>query len=439
MATLYNSILTLCCLILLFTSSIAQSWQNVGTSGSCGKMDIDGSGNIYDLDLSSNYYNVHKFDGTNWSDIGNPFIGAGTNMTYYKDLSVSSTGVAYVTYHYGTMVPPNPAPTGIRSYISINSGSGWSILGTLASTETHFPCIDAETGYASMIDFTASPAKLYVKYYSGGNWLTKTSFNLDFGLYSNTAMAHDANGNCYMIINDNGIKLYKINASGVTQLGTTLSGYSTSGYKIPFCVTPDGTPYFGYIVNTANKKFGVGRFNGSTWDIVESDIITDPNTVTGLYDLTIEASASGIIYAGYLYTRSTGGDVAKVVYYSGSGVVWNEVGVQAFSDMESIKLSGNILYYEGCSKYDVTGITTDLEKAQETKDVTIYSDANGLNIKTTTAPSSISVYDIRGNLLTELQNSTEEFNKISLELDGIYIVKVQTQKGPYTQKVAFVK
>jgi hypothetical protein len=432
---------------LLFSKNVmAQTpgWESVGTSPACGSMDLDGSGNVYVLNSNA----VYKYASGSWTNLGNPYINyTGANPIFYKNLSVSASGTPYVTYHFESAA--TLPPSHIRSYLSYYDGVSWNTQGGTdmgADVETHYPVYDAVTGIASVTTVPSPSCTLKVKK-ATPSWVTTSNIPVSSSTNTYTSIGHDASGHAFLVYYESSaLKVIKIASDGsYTTVGASIPTTSfcsgCHGWSLPFCVSPSGIPYVGYLskISETQYDFIAYLYNGTSWQAIQTYSITDPSNIN-VQSYTMAVSATGLVFVGYSVSGSSS-PYGKIVYYDGAS--WAEVGTQNFSSVSSIKVSsGNVLYKDGCEKYDVSGlaVVTDNKLAEADQKFIVFADESGIVIAAQDGNGVAYIYDQLGKLLAEEKVGLNARLTIPLQKSGVYIVKMQSETGSLmTQKVMFVK
>ena len=425
---------TLICLFYLLaieTSILAQSWSPVGTSPYCGESVIDGAGNIYVL----NSYYVYKFNGSNWSNIGNPFVGASWPSVFYYRLSVTTAGVPYMTYHYNTAVVVTSGFI-MRSFVSYYNGGSWVKLNNADinnDIETHFPSFDCEN---KVVGFnTVTSGNIQIKKFTT-SWVSIGTIT-NTNIFPNTTLDHDNLGNTYIIYSENGnINVKKTDGTTISNVGSTIptNNYCSDclKWKIPLCISPANIPHFAYVENVASSyTIIVYRYKNSTWEK-----ITGPSLSASINPVSIGVSSNDVIYIGY-----TSGGIGKIVYYNNSN--WNEVGTQNFTGVVSTKISPtDILYKDGCEKYDISAITLSSETANQEvqNDFLFITNERGIEIKTNLKEQlAINIFDQAGKSIANFTGIINSDLIIPIENSGLYYIKIENEHIFKSHKVYFSK
>jgi hypothetical protein len=96
-----------------------------------------------------------------------------------------------------------------------------------------------------------------------------------------------------------------------------------------------------------------------------------------------------------------------------------------------------------CADMTISGITTDIAKANVFKDVKLYPNPvrdNNLKIENVNESTDISLYDIRGQLIQRQAavrgNTSIDVSKLS---NGLYMLKMQNGKNIRTEKIEIIR
>lgn len=301
MKKLYQSIkkLTLAC--LLFSASInAQTWEDVGTSGSISastsswnNLAVDASGNYYVsyYDLSVSKGSVQKFDGTSWSYLGGA-AGITTGSATYSSLSQDDMGNTYYTNQVGY---PS-AGVEVRQF----DGTSWTQLTSATTSSANYQA--SKVSPSNVLFVYSSDGSGTVRRLVNGTWEQVGSAGIAGALPYNAEMVIGTDNKVYVCHYASGVKVYSNLTTATDSDPWTLVGEETvgSGFTETTHSTSDiaidasNNIYVVYSSNAANnRRLNVKKFNGTSWNQV-GDVnfgISD-----NLYDVAIAVSPNGEVY-----------------------------------------------------------------------------------------------------------------------------------------------
>lgn len=334
-------------LLGLFELAYAQQWQAVNPplnpfNGTIYTTEVDASGNIYaggEFKNSAQKYTVVKWDGKNWSELGN-----GTS-------SLNATNWVYALATRGDTVYAAGAFTNSsgKNYVAKWNGISWTELGlgtgSLNANSSIFSISIDKTGnlYAAG-SFTNASGKNYVAKWNGTAWVElgvgTNALNANNAIFS---LATDAAGNVYAggyFTNATGkIFVAKWNGTTWSELGNGMTALNANGFIGSITTDNSGNIYTGGNFRNSDNKYYVAKWNGVSW----SELGAGSNSLGANNNInSIAVKNENEIYAAGIFTNGNGS------YYVAkwNGATWSELNneLQPFSTndhVESITLDKN--------------------------------------------------------------------------------------------------
>ncbi len=198
------------------------TWSNVGggnaiVSGPAGYpfMDLDGNDVIHiaytDRSAAPGMVRVKKFDGTNWVNVGSPFLsvtGNGAGPAQDIGMAFGPNNEVYVAYSHTFQGPPK---TSVQRF----DGTNWIVVGTAQFGGTSGApglfnriVVDKQGVPFVILQDYGIGLKASVLKYNGTQWEYVGGQSISDGTSAHTSIALDGNGNPYALFFDeaNGLK-----------------------------------------------------------------------------------------------------------------------------------------------------------------------------------------------------------------------------------------
>lgn len=290
--------------------------KTLNANGNIRTLAVDASGNIYaggDFKNDSSYKYVAKWNGNNWSELGN---GSGVlNTTNYITKIIATPTI---------IVGGNGAFGRSGDYIAKWNGSSWSQIGNSSFHSSVITTDQSTNIYATGGDKNNS-GFYYVAKWNGLNWTELGSNNNSLKANNHIlTLTTDGNGNVYAagdFMNSLGIQyVAKWDGTTWTNMGTGNNVFKNFG-RITFLYTDKQNNVYAGVYGFGSVPSYLAKWNGSNWTRIGSITSTRYN---GSYFQTITTDAVGNLYGAVRYTdESLGDNLWRVVKWDGTN--WTEL------------------------------------------------------------------------------------------------------------------
>lgn len=437
------------------SSPLDYMWMNVGNAGFSGRMvrdiglachPISGQPYVAFCDTVNSYKaTVMKYDGTNWTDVGNPGFSAGECS--YISLAFNPSGEPYVAYADNENPP--------RATVMKFDGTNWVYVGIVgfSAGQVWFTNIAfSPTGepYVAYSDL-ANNGRTTVMKFDGTNWVVVGIAGFSATGIDCLSFAFSPSGQPYVAYPDIGT-LPMHEATVMKFDGTNWVYVGSHGFSPGFSAwtsiafSPvDNLPYVAFQDDLNDSyKATVMKFDGSVWVNVGSAGFS-----AGMASYTSLAfSPSGqpcVAYQDYGISKK-----ATVMKFDGTN--WVTLGSPGFSSGEAISTSlvfspsgkPYVAYIDNGDSLKTTVMTYDsvfagVNQPREFK-LSLYPDPASANLTIDLKYAMgnvriICIYDLRENKIFEA--STDK-DRISLNVQnwpaGIYFVKIKTENSYWIGK-----
>jgi len=276
-------LLSILTLLAIGLGGNAQSWETIGTEGftsgniQYGCMDVyNGTPYIAYKDVANgSKCTVMRFNGTNWVFVGTqaftPGIAReqsiaidqqnGDVYVEYSDATVNKIVVAKFNDNNGVWEPLGQngfasSPSEFYQQIKIDNGIPYLVYGGYQASLKQYT-VGTPTGTWGAISAPViSPAQA---------WFTRMAVDGSdqYVIYSDMSELGKAS-------------VVKVNASSVSAVGGTL-GFTAGGIGYTDITLDGSTPYISYQDSLVGREISVMKFNGTTWEYVGSQGISNGN------------------------------------------------------------------------------------------------------------------------------------------------------------------
>lgn len=339
--------ITLIFILILFTFNLVQAqWIELGGDNSLmanndiRAIETDNSGNIYVAGYftnSSSRQYVSKFDGTNWSILGDPnYFSSRILSLHYANGKLYATGdINHVAVYDGTSWTELGGENSLQAndginivtsdnngdiyaagyfknsngvlYVAKYNGTSWIELGGTDSFNENGSSINDiafdSSNNAYVVGAFINNGNAYVAKYDGANWSSLPSLSGVAGLGANSleTIKIDNNDNVYtagMLVNNNFRNLVaKYDGSNWSELGG-VNSLSESGYIYTLDIDTNNKVYIGGAFRNNAGNHYIAHYDGSSWaelngdnsleanDIVQDMILTNDNELVVVGNFT---------------------------------------------------------------------------------------------------------------------------------------------------------
>jgi hypothetical protein len=264
-----------------------------------------------------------RWDGSNWSTVGNPAFtpGVATNLS----LSFSATAT-YVAFRDSA----NQNKASVMRW----DGTSWGPVGSygLSQGEVRFPSMVVSPAGAPTIAFqdVAQGQRLSVARWNGSAWVylgTPGGASPDKVSYLSLAFAPD--GTPYVAYRDEGaagnLSIVRWNGTAWEYVGAR-GVYSGDVYNVNLAVSSNGTPYVAFQGFNEGYTVSVIQWVDGAWKYLGYPGVTPS---TGADNLTMTLSKGDRPYIAYRLRKADGNDVADVMMWNGA--IWQSIRGQRIS------------------------------------------------------------------------------------------------------------
>jgi len=467
-----------CISVLFFTlSSQAQSWSELGAGSHAlyaasryeiYNICIDPFENVYAVAYDTSYYGpyVYKWDGFSWSKLDSqnvqPFNGQ------IDALCSDANGNIYVSGEFTNS--DTTVFNGGHAYVAKWDGSTWQEVGTgnsalNANGEIISICFDKFGNLYAAGTFEDNTGKSYVAKWNGNNWteLGTGTNALNPNSYLTTVCV-DTNGNVYTAgaftdgvnVTTGNLSVAKWDGTSWSELGNGVCAqWDTMDNSIfSLIADPQGNIYAGGILHYGNggtnQYYGVSRWNGTSWDILNygsnvDQFCVDPmgnvyapllDTITGLGYIgkwdgsnwqELGTGNNAMNCNGDILTVAS--DVHGNIYAAGS---FTDTTLAYAIDTANIGNHGPPYYAHPCYVAKYLNPTANINSVNTVSNVAVYPNPakDELNITTQATGMSYRLMSITGVSLTSgmLQQGN---NSVSLNgfASGIYMLEMKASSG----------
>ncbi len=452
----------------------------------------------YSIYINDFKVNIRKFNGSTWALIGE--TGISERYCYNSpSLALDSSGNPFIFY---LEIEPDNVKK-MKVIIKKFNGSTWETIGDTKSFS-----ISTRGSLGLDIDSSGNPFiafsdfdnnnKITVKRWNGNTWETISEEGLSNDPISgSTFLSINSSGMPYIAYaekenNDYKVNVKKFNGNAWETVGDTGVSIGNDDHETFYFAIDDasGTPFIA-CADANYKRITVKKFNGSAWEIIGDEYISDSWT----YNIFLTIDSSGTPYVSYGQTLSHsnmtyistvkkfngsewetigvestfGGDNALVfdavgdLYFAyadnenyGTATVkkydgnnWEAVGNERFTagvviDLDfAIDNEGNLTvvyqdhHYIFAKNY-ATGVAAVPHYADTSSNVLIYpnptSDSFKVSFDKDYNTIEVEIYDILGKKVLTVKNNIENIDISTLQ-NGIYIIKLKTDNGNLSKKL----
>lgn len=284
-----------------------------------GGLKVDAAGALYYVYSSpqnNDKANLMRFDGSEWSSLGDMGLAEQT-VVAYTTMDLDSSGVPYVAFQ--------DYAQGNRLTVMKYNGSSWSPVGSrgFSPGEIDEPVLVVDknsTPYVLFEDHSNGTVKATVMKFDGQNWVM-VGAGFPVGTVEYTSIVIDSSGvPCVSFRVAGGLsKAYRFNGATWGQLGA--SGYSGSAIGLATLATHKDDVYIAYQDQLYSNRLTVERLEGNVWVPIGTRGFRAGSKVNLVID------SAGVPYVGFL--DSTVGNRITVMKFDGNS--WALVGNSGFS------------------------------------------------------------------------------------------------------------
>jgi hypothetical protein len=318
---------TLISILLSLSLSVVTNaqWSEIGRYAAW-PLSTDNAGNLYagyfrSNGMSPNSWQVAKWNGSTWLVLDSSSLGS----SQLREICLDSLENVY-------------AAGGIKNslgkyYVAKWDGANWSEVGNninslAADSSINSICFDRAGNLYAAGRFTNSNGKKYVAKWDGNSWT-------ELGAGSNSLSANgeirkirtDISGNIYAAgrFTNVGGKCYVAKWDGISwsELGSGANSLNANGFVYGLCTGNDGNIYAGGFFTNNNNKCYVAKWNGSNWS--EMGTASSDTLDNGSYIGSLEKDPLGNLYASmYKYRPAYNYGHNYLIKWDGNQ--WNELG-----------------------------------------------------------------------------------------------------------------
>lgn len=319
---------------LFFTMSIMPQlyaqWTLAGTQGfSDGSVTYNTSAAFYNNNVyvafqdaaHGNAASVMKYNGINWSYIGN--AGFSNNDIGIISLAISNTGIPYVVY--------SDAVSG-QATVKKYAGASWQLVGSAQFTpgSAYNPSIaidNAGTPYVAFSDYNSN-LKLSVMKYDGSGWVYVGPAGFSTGIAGTPSIKISAGGAVFVAYQNGAANapasLVSFNGSSWAWVGgASLPG--SAGTSPQLMLSSNGTPYVGLADNVYSIP-KLWTFQNNIWTEIGAGGFSG---ISGAFYPKFSLAVNDTPYIAFLNNNLSDHNVSVVKY---NGTNWGYVGSQTVSD-----------------------------------------------------------------------------------------------------------
>lgn len=436
--------------VFFFDNPTNAQWQNVGVASfSTGdhnlvqNMAFDPLTNepyVVETDVisSSNNILIHKFNGTNWQQIGAPAFSnralLNSNLVFHP-----STNEPYFAFEEMDL-NFNRLGTTIVHY---SSGS-WQTVGTPQITHINSPCIAFHPAtnelYMAYRDFDHGP-RISVMKYNGSIWqdVGTRGFSLDDAFNINLTFHPGTNEPYvnYTAINTDSIFTKKFNGNSWQEAYPSIYNPGVVGFAHEIAFHPTTHEIYMFQLDASNQRTIVMKFDGNNWQQIGNSISNAP-------DFILDIVFQPITDIPYIYysTQSNGDRIVKK-YSSGT---WSDVGTPVSNN--GVMFYGNLafhptshnpyfVYPDGNNNTTVVkynNIPTSFTETIQKKELNIYPNPfHNKTIIDLNGTGSIRITNALGKIVKELEHHNQ--TEITLPEKGIYFLQLTIDDKVYSTKL----
>ncbi|MEO6174276.1 MAG: T9SS type A sorting domain-containing protein [Flavobacterium circumlabens] len=392
---------------------------------------------------------VQKYNGKTWEIVGK--AGFSIGQVNLISIAIDNNNIPYVAYKEGTSYSNG------KCTVQKFNGTSWELLDTAGFSpelagNLNIAIDHNNIPYVAYTQFKS--AGLYdavVQKYNGKNWVPVGTLGYSSGSYSDTfvsSIAIDNNNVPYVCYKDSenfenlgSIKKFKDNAWVTVGSG--------KNYNFPgiLAIDSNDTPYILHASSYLSEWNTIQKFNGASWEIVgdagfckgeEKSIAIDHNN------------------APYIFYCDQGNNSKKSTVRKFNGTSWELVGTAEFSqnpiyrplivvNNKNVPIvvyssnnnnnnSSNSLYakYFGSSNT----LNTTIPTKSSAQKINLFPNPvkNKFSVSGEETVLALEIFDLLGRSVYKSFLTDDTYNIESL-VKGIYVVKIQTEKGSYGMKI----
>ncbi|MCD0463882.1 T9SS type A sorting domain-containing protein [Flavobacterium sp. ENC] len=392
---------------------------------------------------------VQKYNGKTWEIVGK--VGFSIGQVNLISIAIDNNNVPYVAYKEGTSYSNG------KCTVQKFNGTSWELLGikgfspelagnlNIAIDHNNIPYV----AYTQFI--SAGVYDAVVQKFNGSTWIPVGTLGYSSGAFSETfvsSIAIDNNNIPYVCFLDSQnfedrgtIKRFKNNSWET--LGTG-KNYSFPGY---IAIDSNNIPYVLNASSSLSEWNTIQKFNGTSWEIVgsagfckgeEKSIAIDHNNVP------------------YIFYCDQMNNSKKSTVRKFNGTSWELVGAAEFSQnpiYRPLILINNknvpiVIYCSNNDNNDSSnsiyakyfGASNTLSTSTPTKSpsqkINLFPNPvrNSFSVSGEETVLGLEIFDLLGKSVYKSFLESETYNIESLP-KGIYVIKIQTEKGSYTMKI----
>lgn len=325
-----KALLCLLTILLLSGTAVAQVWESVGdplgiSEAGVGRLSLV---NDFQDHLVVGYYDesvdagsVQKFDGTNWT-----YLGDGPGMTpssaAYLSLSIDNQDAPFFTYQ----IPYPGSGLAVRKFVN----NQWVDLPNATNGSVNFQASSFSADNTLYI-VTGENSGTVRRFVNGiweqvgtSNFFDDIPYYLDMDIANNGKIFISFNSNGYVHVLENNIDASSSDAwlpvGGVTNVAPAPS---TENYNSALAVDGNNNLYLAYASSYAEgQKLNVKKYDGTEW----SQLGNEQFSSNAIQHVSIGIGADNIIYVAASNYADTDYLRNYVMYYNNASDLWVQAG-----------------------------------------------------------------------------------------------------------------